>query len=400
MLGALTMNPMLATAQSSIREAGRGLGFDEQIIERFLRADHEHIFEVCAGGRSYPAYRVQHSNKLGPYKGGIRFHPQVTLDEVRALAALMSVKTAAVGLDLGGGKGGVAVDPKVLTEAELEELSRDYARKLAPHIGSDRDIPAPDVNTNSKIIGWMLDEYEKTVGHRDTGCFTGKSLAEGGSEGREAATGRGGVIALVEYLRQHDRLDEPLTVALQGYGNVGYYFAKILHTERPNLKLIAIANSKQTWLRPDGIDPNTVTQPSVLTDAVVLDSAAITRVDADILVLAALEDAVSEENAASVRARIIVELANGPITAPGERTLLDAGMAVLPDVVANSGGVIVSCLEWRQNRKREHWSPAEVDDELRNILLSATRSVLNRSADNGVSYRRAAFELALRRLLT
>ncbi|MGE5830912.1 MAG: Glu/Leu/Phe/Val family dehydrogenase, partial [Micromonosporaceae bacterium] len=213
------MNSMLATAHAAVREAGRGLGYDEATVSAFLPARHEHVFEVAAGGRTYPAYRVQHNNRLGPFKGGIRFHPQVSLDEVRALALLMSIKTAAAGLEMGGGKGGVAVDPRVLPVAELEELSRAYARQLAPFLGSDKDVPAPDVNTNGQIIGWMLDEYEKTVGRKDPGCFTGKFLADGGSEGRAAATGRGGVIALAEYLDQRGLLAQPLTVAVQGYGN-------------------------------------------------------------------------------------------------------------------------------------------------------------------------------------
>src|SRR6185369_13693328 len=173
--------------------------------------------------------------------------------EVQALATLMSLKTAASNLPLGGGKGGIAVDPRNLSKAELEELSRDYARQLAPYIGSDKDVPAPDVNTNGEIMGWMLDEYQKTVGHKDPGCFTGKTMADGGSEGREAATGRGGVFVLAEYLK-YTHNDQPFTVALQGFGNVGYWFAAVLRDVCPQAKLIAVANSKHTWLNEDGID--------------------------------------------------------------------------------------------------------------------------------------------------
>ncbi len=393
------MNRMLATAQATVRETAEAMGYDSGAIDRFLQAQHEHVFEVAAGAKTYPAFRVQHNNKLGPFKGGIRFHPQVTLDEVRALAMLMSIKTAAVGLDVGGGKGGVAVDPKALTEADLEELSRGFARYLAPYIGSDKDIPAPDVNTNSKIIGWMLNEYEQAVGHRDPGCFTGKSLANGGSEGREAATGRGGVIALAEYLEQCGLIQQPLTVAVQGYGNVGYFFARVLRELHPNLKLIAIANSKHTWVLPTGIDPLTVTNPAMLTGAEVRDSAAIIEVDADILVPAALENAITEENADAVRSKIIVELANGPVTRGAEQILLDRGVHILPDVIANSGGVIASCLEWQQNLKQEHWTEAEVNNELASILLAATRQMLQHAHTEGISYRQAAFQLALGRLL-
>ncbi|HSW98688.1 MAG TPA: Glu/Leu/Phe/Val dehydrogenase [Candidatus Saccharimonadales bacterium] len=393
------MNSMLATAQASIRQAAQELGYDDKTIEAFLEPEHEHVLEVRAGGKTYPAYRVQHNSKLGPHKGGIRFHPNVSLDEVRALATLMSLKTAAVGLALGGGKGGIMVDPRALTEAELEELSRDYARQLAPHIGSARDIPAPDVNTNGKIMDWMVDELQKTTGKKDPGSFTGKSMANGGSEGREAATGRGGVIVLAEYLKEQGLLDKPLTVALQGYGNVGYFFAKILHEEYPNLKLIAVANSKHTWLQEAGIDAGIVTDPASLLEAKQLPSDAITGVKADILVLAALENAVHKDNAAAVRAGIVVELANGPVTKEAETALLGKGTAVLPDVVANAGGVIVSYLEWQQNLKNEHWSEAQVNLQLKDILVPATKQMLKRAAEKQVSYKQAAFELALIRLL-
>ncbi|HSX34611.1 MAG TPA: Glu/Leu/Phe/Val dehydrogenase dimerization domain-containing protein, partial [Candidatus Saccharimonadales bacterium] len=303
------MNSMLATAQASIRQAALGLGYDEATIDAFLQPEREHAITVAAGGKTYPAYRVQHSSKLGPHKGGIRFHPQVSLDEVRALATLMSLKTAAVGLSLGGGKGGIEVDPRALSEAELEELSRDYVRQLAPHIGSAKDIPAPDVNTNGKIMDWMVDEYEKTQGSKDPGSFTGKTMGNGGSEGREAATGRGGVIVLAEYLKAQGLLDKPLTVALQGYGNVGQFFAQVLHELYPNLKIVAVANSKHTWLLPDGLNPRATTDLNTLTNARQLPSDAIITADADILVLAALENAVNIGNAASVKAKIIVELA-------------------------------------------------------------------------------------------
>jgi glutamate dehydrogenase len=393
------MNSMLATAQASIRQAAQGLGYDEATIEAFLEPEHEHAITVRAGGKEYPAYRVQHNSKLGPHKGGIRFHPNVSLDEVRALATLMSLKTAAVGLALGGGKGGIVVDPRALTEAELEELSRDYARQLAPHIGSAKDIPAPDVNTNGKIIDWMVDELGKTTGKKDLASFTGKSMANGGSEGREAATGRGGVIVLAEYLKAQGMLEKPLTVALQGYGNVGYFFAKILHELYPNLKLIAIANSKRTWLQEDGIDASIVTDPTSLVGATQLDSGAIVGVQADILVLAALENAINGTNAKEVQAKIIVELANGPITKEAETVLLQDGFAILPDVVANAGGVIVSYLEWQQNLKDEHWTEAQVNLELEHLLVPATEQMLKRASENNVSFKQAAFELALIRLL-
>jgi glutamate dehydrogenase/leucine dehydrogenase len=403
------MNSMLATAQDNIRQAAKELGYSDDVIEQFLTPEKVHAFEVKSGGKAYPAYRVQHNSKFGVYKGGIRFHPNVSIDEVQALATLMSIKTAAVNLPLGGGKGGIMVDPRALTKAELEELSRDYARQLAPHIGSTKDVPAPDVNTNGEIMEWMLDELEKTLGAADPGAFTGKPMHRGGSEGREAATGRGGVIVLGEYLKEKGLTGKPLTVALQGFGNVGYFFAKVLRKEFPALKLIAVSNSKHTWYQPKGID---VTQTTLATthprpeeledllDAEVLENDAITGIDADILVLAALEDAVTEDTVDAVKAHIVVELANGPISKQAAVQLDTRNVITLPDIVANAGGVIVSYLEWRQNVENQKWDEQTVNGKLADILVPATKAMLKRAAAQNISARQAAFELALQRLLS
>lgn len=400
---------MLDTAQASIREAAERLGYSKELIEALLEAEAEHIFEIEIGDQRYPAYRVQHNSKFGPYKGGIRFHPSVTIEEVRALATLMSLKTAAVGLPLGGGKGGVAVDPRSLSREQVEQLARRYAKHLAPHIGSDKDIPAPDVNTNAEIIDWMVDAFEKETGSRDKGSFTGKSMDNGGSEGREAATGRGGVIALGELLKNKQMTDRPLTVALQGFGNVGYFFAQLLKYEYPTLKLIAIANSKSTWVQPKGIDvertvsgTSGIPKPESLQDLqglTTLSSDAVTSVNADILVLAALEDAITDETVADVQANYIVELANGPISKSAEATLTAKGVVILPDVIANAGGVIVSCLEWQQNNAGEHWSEETVNQKLAAILIPAVRGMLDRAAEKNIHLKQAAFEIALQRLL-
>lgn len=396
---------MLDTAQATIREAAKDLGYDEKIIEALLEAEAEHIFEIEVNGKTYPAYRVQHNSKLGPYKGGIRFHPNVNLDEVRALATLMSLKTAAVGLPLGGGKGGIAVDPRSLSREEVEGLARRYVRHLAPHIGSSRDIPAPDVNTNAEIMDWMVDELGKTTGKPDFGSFTGKSLGKGGSKGREAATGRGGVIALAEYLKANNMSDKKLTVALQGFGNVGYFFADVLR-DYPNLRIVAVANSKHTWVREQGID---ITKTDAATprpedlhdvqDAPTLPPSAIFGVKADILVLAALENAVTDQNADDVKASIIVELANGPITKKAEKLLLSRKAVILPDIIANAGGVIVSYLEWQQNIVAELWSEDEVNARLTDILVPAMQAMLRHAKERGVNFKQAAFELALKRIL-
>lgn len=400
---------MLETAQAAIRDAAKRLGHDEKTIQALLEAEAEHVFEVEVNGSKYPAYRVQHNSKLGPYKGGIRFHPHVNIHEVRALATLMSFKTAAVGIPLGGGKGGIAVDPRTLSRAEVETLARRYARHLTPHIGSDKDIPAPDVNTNAEIIDWMVDEYEKTAGKTDKGSFTGKSMAGGGSEGREAATGRGGVIALIELLKDRGLLNKPLTVALQGFGNVGYWFAKVLK-DYPNLTLVAVSNSKHTWVQTSGIDvtnavhvPSGTPRPEALhdTQSVTAEpSDLITSLKVDILVLAALEDSITTHNVQDVKASIIVELANGPVSAEAEKALVKKGVTILPDVVANAGGVIVSYLEWKQNKLGEHWPEAKVNDQLASILTQASDDMLQRAAAHDLSLKQAAFELAVERILS
>jgi glutamate dehydrogenase/leucine dehydrogenase len=403
------MNTMLATAQAAVRQAAKDLGYDDTKIEAFLQPEHEHVFEINVAGKTYPAFRIQHNSKLGPYKGGIRFHPNVTQDEVQALSTLMSLKTAAANLPLGGGKGGVAVDAKGLTPSELEQVARSYAHYLAPYIGSDKDIPAPDVNTNGQIIDWMLDEYEHAADKKDPGAFTGKSMDNGGSTGREAATGRGGVYVLTEYLKRKGQLDQPLTIALQGFGNVGYFFAATLREELPNAKIIAIANSKHTWVNPAGIDVTKnidgvdYPRPEELTDLQGIEaqgSEAIIGVQADVLVLAALEGAVTGANVSQVQAHTVLELANGPVDQEAEPMLHDKGIVVIPDVIANAGGVIVSYLEWVQNTKGEHWQEDLVNTRLAELIVPAAHHMFKRAEEKSIPYKQAAFELALERLLS
>ncbi len=402
------MNTMLMTAQESIRRAARELGYNDKEIEEFLKPEKEHDFEVSSGKAKFQAYRVQHNSKLGPYKGGIRFHPGVNKDEVQALATLMSLKTAAVGLPLGGGKGGVVVNPRELSQAEIEAIARDYSRQLAPHIGSDKDVPAPDVNTGGQIMDWMVDELEKVKGSPDRGAFTGKSLKNGGSEGRIAATGYGAVVVLKEYLKEMGLDSKELTVAIQGFGNAGYYFAKGLREQCPKLKIVAISNSKNTWLLPEGIDPtqaktgSQAPRPEELRDAAraeLLPREAIIGVKADILALAALEDAVNDGNVGQVQATHIVELANGPITDGAAAKLFKGKVSVIPDIVANAGGVIVSSLEWQQNLQGEHWTEKKVLDTMSDMLVKASKDMLERAGQRGVSLKQAAFEIALQRLL-
>lgn len=401
------MEHMLETAHDLIREMGKKIGLDQADIDRLVALDKEHAFEIkLSSGKRFSAYRMQHSNKRGPYKGGIRFHPEVDPDEVRALATLMSFKTAAVDLPLGGGKGGVTVNPRELDEDELEELSRKYVKHLQPHIGPDADVPAPDVNTDGRVIDWMVDEYEQLTGDTSKASFTGKSLGKGGSEGREAATGRGGVITLHELLKLEGKSDQPLTIAIQGYGNVGSFFSTIAQKEEPNWKLVAASDSGATIYSHDGLDASDLEKfkkgRGRFADFRGLKSGAeaIVGFDADVLVLAALGDAVTEKNMKDVQASYILELANGPVNTTAYEYLTSKGSVIIPDIVANAGGVIVSYLEWQQNKAGEHWSEAEVNQKLQAYLAPAVAHMHQTAQKEDVSLKEAAFINAIRRLNT
>lgn len=400
---------MLDTAQSLIRRAGQKLGLDSKTIESLIKIDHEHKFEIkLTDGQTFQAYRVQHSNKLGPYKGGIRFHPEVNLDEVRALATLMSFKTAAAGLPMGGGKGGVSVDPKKLDKTQLEQLSRKYAQHLAPHIGPDRDVPAPDVNTNAEIIDWMVDEYEQATGDKTKASFTGKSLKNGGSLGRDAATGRGGVITLRQMLKHDGRAGEPITFAVQGFGNVGSFFGVVAQDDQPGWKMVAASDSAATLTCPSGLDAAELAdykaahksfadykKPGVQ----VKSAEAIIEQPVDVLVLAALGDAVHKANMAAVKAPVILELANGPISEAAFDYLIGQGKQIIPDIIANAGGVVVSYLEWVQNKAGEHWSEAKVNKELEHHMVTASDALFKTAKAKNVSLKEAAFMNAIAKML-
>ena len=398
---------MLHTTHQSIREAAGELGLDKETIEALIKLNKAHAFEIeLSTGKKYQAYRAQHNNKRGPYKGGIRFHPKVDKDEVQALATLMSLKTAAVGLPLGGGKGGIAVDPKELNHEELEELSRKYVRGLHEHIGPDQDVPAPDVNTNGQIIDWMVDEYEKLTGDKSKASFTGKSLGKGGSEGREAATGRGGVIALQEFLELEKRADQPLTIAVQGFGNVGAFFAEVGVLDHPNWSIVAVSDSRATVSDAHGLDVNALVEFKKqggsfadFKDGQVADSDAIFSTQADVLVLAALDNAITEANVDDIDAEILLELANGPIDETAEKHLLKDKKYIIPDVVANAGGVIVSYLEWVQNRAGESWDEQKVNQELEQYMKPAVKAMWEHAKAKNISLKQAALQLAIQRLL-
>lgn len=397
---------MLETAHNLIKRAAKKLNIDQSTIDQLLETEAEHKFEIELKGQKYPAFRVQHNSRRGPYKGGIRFHPDVSLDEVRALATLMSLKTAALGLPLGGGKGGVAINPRELDKQDLEHISRQYVQALHPHIGPDKDVPAPDVNTNAEIIDWMVDEYSQLAGEDSPASFTGKSIAKGGSVGRDAATGRGGVMALAELLKHEGKADDDLTFAVQGFGNVGSFFATVAAEKHPKWKLVAASDSKTAIYNPEGLPADELaefkTKKGRFKDYQAknkLTNDDLVGLEVDVLVLAALGDAISEANMKSVKAKYVVEMANGPIDEPAHRYLEEHDVIILPDIIANAGGVVVSYLEWLQNKQCERWDEAKVNQRLQQYISKAMKQVLATAKHYNTGLTEAAYIVALSNLL-
>lgn len=395
---------MLKTAERNIKQAAKNLGINEEELALILKPNNIHKIKISVGDREYDGYRIQHSNKLGPYKGGIRFHHEVHLEEVQALATLMSFKTSAVGIPLGGGKGGVIVDVSDHDLEALEKIARGYVRELHKHIGPDIDIPAPDVNTNAQIIDWMADEYEILTGDKSKASFTGKSLSNRGCWGREEATGRGGVIALREYLIRIGKDPKTTKVAVQGLGNVGYYFSKIAHDEY-GMKIVAVSNSKKTILSKRGFDFKSGTYSRQFIDNLEeknsskrLPAEAILEQDVDVLVCAALADTIVYKNHDKVKADVILELANGPIDYRSHEKMTENGIVVIPDIIANAGGVIVSYYEWLQNKNDETWALDRVRQELDTTLSRAMQETMDYSEKTKLSLKQSAFEIAIQNL--
>ncbi len=382
------------------------LGLGADIQKQVKKANAEHVFQIeLDSGKKFDAYRVQHNNSRGPYKGGIRYHHNVTLDEVKTLATLMSLKTAAVGLPLGGGKGGIAVNPRELSPEELEELTRKYVRGLHQHIGPDQDVPAPDVNTNSTVIDWMVDEYEQLTGDKSRASFTGKSIPNGGSLGRDAATGRGGVLCLTEWLALEGQAEESLTYAVQGFGNVGSFFATTAKEINPKWKLVAASDSAGGVFDSDGFDADELQKFkddrgrfADYKKGKQITNEELLALDVDVLVLAGLEDAVNRDNMKSVKAKYLVEMANSPVTYDAHEYLEKKGRIILPDIIANAGGVIVSYLEWVQNRAGESWNKTKVNQRLAKYMKSATNDLYDYVTENHTGMKESGFVLALKKL--
>lgn len=400
---------MLKTAHSTIKKAALNLNISLQHLEKFIQLQASHEFEiVLQSGKKFKAFRMQHSNSRGPFKGGIRYHLDVDFEEVQALATLMSLKTALVDVPLGGGKGGVVVNPRELSIEELEELSRKYVQNLVDHLGPHRDIPAPDVNTNSQIIDWMVDEYSKLTGDETKASFTGKSLENGGSEGRDSATGQGGIYVIEEILKSNKSLPKDLTYGVQGFGNVGAFFAKLVSEQYPSWKLVSVSDSSGSISNSNGFDVNELLEYkkpgrkfSDYENSDVRHSASdeILHSDLNLLVLAALGNSITRLNSDDVKAQIVMELSNGPVDSEAQIELASRGVIVVPDILANAGGVVVSYLEWQQNLTNERLTLDQVNTKLEEHMKKATNEVLEKATIEMITMKDAAFMVAVERLL-
>jgi len=362
--------------------------------------------------RYFEAYRCRYNDILGPTKGGIRFHPGVTLPEVRALAFWMTIKCAVVGIPYGGGKGGVIVDPKKLSPLELERLSRAYVRAMADFIGPDTDIPAPDVYTNERIMGWMADEYQEIKRIKAPDVITGKPISLGGSLGRSEATGRGAFIIIEELARVKGFQPEKTRVAIQGFGNAGYHAAQLLH--EAGYRIVAISDSKGGIYSEQGFDVPSLWKQKQdsrelravyckgsLCESVehqAISNEELLALDVDILIPAALEGAINASNYEAIKAPIIIEIANGPVAGEVDAALFERGILVVPDVLVNAGGVTVSYFEWVQNRQGLRWTLDEVRSRLAEIMTRAFDEVWSLAEAEGLAVRTAAYVLAIRRL--
>ena len=366
---------------------------------------------------TFPAFRVQFNDARGPFKGGIRFHPEADEEEVKALAALMAIKTSVVNIPFGGGKGGVQCNPKELSKREVQEVARSYMRTFKDHLGPDIDCPAPDVNTNPDIMAWMRDEYEKETGTYSPAVITGKPLSYGGSIGRDKATSRGGFFILEELIEREALDPEDLKVAIQGFGNAGAHMAHFLHNA--GYTVVAVSDSQGGIYSPEGIDPVRIAKYKSKTGSVAgeycegsvcdidrmkmdgvqhVSNEELLELECDILIPAALDNVINEGNAANIKAQYILELANGPTTPEADVILQEKDVKVIPDVLANAGGVTVSYFEWTQGRSGEQWTAEQVDSRLKRIILDGYKSVRREARREKLSYREAAFAVGIKRM--
>lgn len=350
--------------------------------------------------RVFEGYRAQHNDAIGPTKGGIRFHPDVTLDEVKALAMWMTFKCGVVGLPYGGGKGGVICDPSEFSKGEIERISRGFIESISQIIGPDKDIPAPDVYTTPEIMGWMMDTYSRMNQAFRPGVITGKPLIIGGSKGRNEATASGCVMTIVEAMKQQNKSLEGATVAIQGFGNAGRFAAKQL--AELGCRIVAVSDSKGAIFDPNGLDLQKVEwlkdNETILNYGSQIEPHSLLELDVDILIPAALENVITLENADRIQAKIIAEAANGPTTPAADRILFDKGIVVIPDILANAGGVVVSYFEWVQNLMNYYWTEEEVQQKLKEIMVRSYYDVWNLAQKHQTDQRTAAYMISILRM--
>ena len=394
-------------SDDQFERAANLIGLDEKIRLSLNVPDRELMVEVPlrkddGSLESYRGYRVQHNNSRGPFKGGIRYHHEVDLDEVRSLAALMTWKTALVNIPYGGGKGGISIDPSKLSNLELERLSRRFFRAINPIIGINRDIPAPDVNTNPQIMAWFMDEYGMINGHTP-GIVTGKPIELGGSLGRNEATGRGTAIIARETANLLNMNLDGAKVVVQGFGNVGSYAANFLN--EMGSKIIAVSDVNGGLFDPEGLDINSLIEYNQKNKTIkgfsqgkTISNDEILSVECDFLIPAALGGVIHKMNVDKLNCRVIIEAANGPVTPPADDILFDKGIHVIPDILTNAGGVTVSYFEWVQNLQQFQWSEEEVNTKLENKMVSAFNEVASMMKSKKSSMRLAAFAVAIDRV--
>ena len=383
------------------------LGLEENFSNSLMMPDRELAVEVPLNRDDgslavFKGYRIQHNNARGPFKGGIRYHQEVDLDEVRALAALMTYKTAVVDIPYGGGKGGITIDPRDYSERELEQLSRRFFRRISPIIGVNKDIPAPDVNTTAQIMAWFMDEYSQNHGY-SPGIVTGKPIDLGGSLGREAATGRGVYFTIREAAAEFEVDLSEATAVIQGFGNVGSFAATFLY--EAGCKVIAVSDVTGGLHEPNGLDISSLTD-YVKENRVIegsgqgkkLSNEELLTIQCDFLVPAALGGVIHKMNADNLNCRFVIEAANGPTTPPGDEILFDKSIPVIPDILTNAGGVTVSYFEWVQNLQQFRWEEDDVNAKLEKKMVSAYSEVSTLRKEKKVSFRTAAFMVAIDRV--
>lgn len=400
-------------ALQQLSDAAKIMNLDESIHEQLkepMRLIEITVPVLMDDGsvKVFKGFRSQFNDALGPTKGGIRFHWEVTREEVKALSAWMTWKCALIGLPLGGGKGGVIVNPKELSEAELERLARGYVRRIAKYVGPNQDVPAPDVYTNPQIMAWMMDEYEHIAGEKTPGIITGKPIELGGSKARGYSTAQGGVYVLQELISKLGKKPENTTVAIQGYGNAGSFVASILH--ELGYKIVAASDSKGGVYNPDGIHPSSVTDVKKRGERLhqvcnindknckEIDNEKILELEVDVLIPAALENVITAKNADKVKAKIIGELANGPTTPEAEKILNKNGVIVLPDILFNAGGVVVSYFEQVQNAYNYYWEEEEVLEKLKKLMVHAFNASWEKRGELNIDMRTAGYIVALERV--